>query len=416
MNEPAPLSYGQLSVWRDVRGLSRDRWHEANTRTFWPLAEDEESGAAEVEAAVLALAGRHESLRTAYDLTDTFAPTQRVLPFLDRVDSGVVECRPGELDDLVARLASEPFDLRAAPSWRFRVVSMDGRPRVVVLIQHHITADGWSNGILESDFRTALRSREPVGGAPAATVRELAAWQRSEGRHARRAALTAYWERIFGLTAASLATAGPAAPPEAAFQFSVRSRQAYSRARQLADRLSVPVSSVVLAAFARSVADLAGPGTLVAQLMSSNRFVPPWKTVVSSMNQWTAAALEPAPEEFAPFVGHVHTQSLLAYRHGMYDVDEVDALRDKVRDGRDPYEASCAFNFLTGAAPPPGSAPECEPVQESPFSLIGHPCYLRATDEGGESLQLRLRTMGLAGTLTRDLLQATVARLTGATA
>ena len=100
----------------------------------------------------------------------------------------------------------------------------------------------------------------------------------------------------------------------------------------------------------------------------------------------------------------------------MYDVDEMDVLRDKVRDGRDPYEASCAFNFLTGAAPPPGSAPECEPVQESPFSLIGHPCYLRATDEGGESLQLRLRTMGLAGTLTRDLLQATVARLTGATA
>ncbi|WP_103515212.1 condensation domain-containing protein [Streptomyces sp. SM10] len=416
MNEPAPLSYGQLSVWRDVRELSRGRWHEANTQTFWPLAEDAEYGAAEVENAVLTLVGRHESLRTAYVLTDPFAPAQRVLPFLERVDRGVVECGPHEFDDVVARLAAEPFDLRAAPSWRFRVLTHGGRPRVVVLVQHHITADGWSNGILEADFRTALCASAPAAAAPVSTPRGLAAWQRSEARHARRAALTAYWERIFGLTTASLAGVGPPAPPDTACQYSVRSRQVYSGCRRLAERLSVPVSSVVLAAFARSVEHAAGPGSLVAQLMSSNRFVPPWNTVVSSMNQWTAASVSPAPDDFAAYVGHVNTQSLLAYRYGMYDVDEIDLLRDKVRAGREPYEASLGFNFLTGSAPPTGTTPESDTLRESPFSRIGHPCYLRATDEGGESLHLRLRTMGLADSLTRDLLEGTVARLTDAAA
>ncbi|MFJ6215505.1 condensation domain-containing protein [Streptomyces sp. NPDC092296] len=410
MPEPAQLSYGQLSVWRDVRGLGRDRWHEANTRTIWRLSPDEEHGVREVEDAILSLAGRHESLRTVYGLTDPFAPTQRVLPSVGEVDSGVVECRPEEFDAVLTELAAGPFDLRTAPSWRCRILTQGGRPRSVVMVKHHITADGWSNGVLKSDFHTALRSGAPVDAPAPPTARELAAWQRSDGGRARRAALIAYWERIFGLAAAPLRRASP----DEAFQCTVRSRRAYGQARRLADRLSVPLSSVVLAAFAWTVARAAGPGTLVAQLMSSNRFTPPWKNVISSMNQWTAAAVTAAPEEFPPFLGHVHAQSLLAYRHGMYDVDEVDAVRDRVRDGREPYEATCAFNFLADAAPPPDAAPESGLLWEVPFSRIGHPCYLRATDEGGETLELRLRTMGIADTLTRDLLEGTVARLSDA--
>jgi hypothetical protein len=49
-----------------------------------------------------------------------------------------------------------------------------------------------------------------------------------------------------------------------------------------------------------------------------------------------------------------------------------------------------------------------------PFSRIGHPCYLRATDEGGDTLHLRLRTMALTDTATRDVLLSTLAHLGGA--
>ncbi|GAA2742184.1 condensation domain-containing protein [Kitasatospora cinereorecta] len=407
MPEPAPLSYGQLSVWRDVRGLDRGRWQEANTRTVWLLDDAAPYDAAEVRAAVLALAERHESLRTAYDLADPLAPAQRVLERAPAPDAAVVACEPDGFDPLVDALAAEPFDLRTGRSWRARVVTAGGRPRAVVLVQHHITADGWSNGVLEADFRAALGPG--LGTAPEVTPRRLAEWQRSDGRRNRRDALLGYWERIFDLSPARL----PMDEPDTAVQYSVRSHRAHAGARALAERLSVPLSSVVLAAFAWSVARAAAPGALVAQLMSSNRFVPPWNTVVSSMNQWTAASLTLAPEEFAPFVAHVHTRSLLAYRHGMYDVDEVDALRDRVRAGREPYQASCGYNFLTGGRPPADAADREEAlVPEVPFSRIGHPCYLRATEEAGGSLELRLRTMGATDLLTRDVLAATVARLT----
>ncbi|SDN49146.1 condensation domain-containing protein [Actinacidiphila guanduensis] len=418
MNDAAPLTYGQLSVWRDVRGLRRDRRHEANTQAIWPIPDCAGHTAEQVAAAVLTLPDRHESLRTAYDLTDPYAPTQHVLPALEHVDGSITECAPEEFDALVAALAAEPFDLGTAPTWRFRVVTRDGAPRAVVLIQHHITADGWSNGRLEADFREALATPGHRPADAAVTPRRLALWQREPARRARHEALTAYWERVFTADAATLHTPANAGPPESAVQFSARSRAAYAGARRQAEALSIPVSSLVLAAFARSVAEAAGEGTVIAQLMSSNRFVPPWNTLVSSMNQWTAAALNEgalaAPSTpFPSFAAHVHTRGLLAYRHGMYDVDEMDALRDKLRGGRTPYEATCAFNFLTGAAPPPGTGPESGPDPEVPFSRIGHPCYLRATDEGGDTLHLRLRTMGLTDTATRDVLLGTLARLDG---
>lgn len=265
----------------------------------------------------------------------------------------------------------------------------------------------------------------------------MAARRRPRGR---RAALTGYWERIFGLSAAQLGAAGggpqddsgpqngdrtgdeagarPGGPrggsaPGEAHQYTVRSREAHAAARRLAEELSVPLSSVVLAAFARTVALAAGPGDLVGQLMSSNRFVPPWNSVVSSMNQWATASFDTGPEEFGPYAGHVHTRSLTAFRYGMYDVDEVDALRDSVRRGRDPHQATFAFNFLPGEAPPPCADHESGPVREVPFSRIGHPCYLRVTNAGEQSLELRLRTMGLSDALTLDLLRGTVARLAG---
>jgi hypothetical protein len=437
VNEIAPLSFGQLSVWRDVRELSQDRWHEANTRSVWMLPEDAETSVTDVEAAVRSLGRGHESLRTVYGLEDPLAPTQRVLPFgAAEVESGVAEIGAAdEVEDLIGQLAARAFDLSREPSWRFRVLTRGGRPMAVATVRHHITADGWSDTILEKDFHTALGSPTATGAAPPPSPRELAEWQRTAGGNARHAKLLAYWEKIFDLDAAALGSVGPVVPADTARQCFIRSRSALARTRRLSEMLSVPVSSVVLAAFARSVAQVAGSGTVTAQLMSSNRFVPAWGSLVSSMNQWTATSLEvpdvPDSQDgpdaadgpdgrratlvdgLAPFAAKVHTQSMLAYRHGMYDVDEVDALRAKVRSGRDPYEASLAFNFLTGTPPPAGAAaePEGEAVWETPFSRIGHPCYLRAGDAGGTALELRLRTLGLPEAVTRDVLEGTIAQL-----
>ena len=434
MTEPALLSYGQLSVWRDVRGLDAARRHEANTRSIWALGEQPgtEPGAppsaaavsvsvAEVEQALRALGRRHESLRTVYDLSDPYAPTQRVLPSCE-VETGVFECALdafAEFDAFVAQLAARPFDLATEPSWRARIVTQAGRPYAVIVIKHHITADGWSDDALRREFQALLAAgTAPVSPPDPPTPRELAAWQQAGAGSARSGAVRAHWEQIFGLFVAALPPGRDAGEADAAFQCGARSRAAHAAATRLAQRLSVPLSSVVLAAYVRSAARRAGAGTPVAQLMSSNRFVAPWSSVISSMNQWTATAFEAPVEDFEAFVRHVHSRSLSAYRHGMYDVDEIDALRDKLRAGREPYQATCAFNFLTTAAPGPTAgldgAPEAEPdlEWEAPFSRIGHPCYLRATEMGGHTLDLRLRTLGLPKPLTGDILADVFAQLT----
>ena len=439
MTEPAPLSYGQLSVWRDVRGLDATRRHEANTRSVWALSPQRGADPAaspapaavtvsEVEQALLALGRRHESLRTVYDLSDPYAPTQRVLPSC-AVETGVFECALdafAEFDACVEQLAARPFDLATEPSWRCRIVTQAGRPYAAVVVKHHITADGWSDDTLRREFQALLRSRAaPVSRPDPPTPRELAAWQRTGVGSARTGSVGAHWEQIFGLSAASLPLGGDDAGADAAFQCAARSRSAHAAATRLAQRLSVPLSSVVLAAYVRSAARRAGAGTPVAQLMSSNRFVPPWSSVISSLNQWTATALQTPGEDFEAFVRHTHSRSLLAYRHGMYDVDEIDVLRDKLRAGREPYQATCAFNFLTAAAIAPTAstagrehdAPDSEPDigWEDPFSRIGHPCYLRATDVGGHTLELRLRTLGLPKSLTGDILADIFAQLADTT-
>lgn len=419
MTEPIPLSYGQLSVWRDVRNLDTSRRHEANTRSIWPLGEQPGTvTVAEVEQALFALGRRHETLRTVYDLSDPYAPTQRVKPTCE-VETGVAEYTlldSPEADEFVDQLAARPFDLAAEPSWRLRIVTQGGRPYAAVVVKHHITADGWSDETLRREFQSSLRG-EPAPGSPP-TPRELATWQRTGAGAARSAALRAHWEQIFGLSTAALPLGTDAETVGAAFQCTARSRPAHAAATRLARRLSVPLSSVVLAAFVRSAARRTGDGTLIAQLMSSNRFVPPWSSVISSMNQWTAAALSAPAEDFESFVRHVHSRSLLAYRHGMYDVDEIDVLRDKIRAGGEPYQATCAFNFLTApaAADHDGGATDSEPViaWEDPFSRIGHPCYLRAMDVGGHTLELRLRTLGLAKSLTGDILADVFAQLADA--
>ena len=155
----------------------------------------------------------------------------------------------------------------------------------------------------------------------------------------------------------------------------------------------MPLSGAVLAAYTLSLARVAGLDFVVAQLMSSNRFLPQWRDVVTSMNQWTAAALPVDPgADPAEHAARTHKAALAAYRHGMHDVDTVAELRGRSWPHPVPYEATCAFNFLAleGPAAPVEGDPEV--VWEEPFSTIGHGCYLRAADEGGESLALRLRT------------------------
>jgi hypothetical protein len=383
-----PLSYGQLSLWRDIEGLPRGRWHEVNSWSRWHLPDGVDTE--RVRQALRALAARHPSLRTRYDLTDPASPRQEVAV------SGDPETIEGPLErDLVTEatdLVNRPFDLRTEFGWRSRVIIRGGRPTDVLLVRHHMVADGWCGDVMEEDFRAFLR--DPTASVATGPL-DLAAWQHGAPQERMRAAATGYWERVLAHGAGS---GFPAADPRgvAALRCTLRSRRAHAGATELAARTGTSVSTVVLAAFTLAVARVTGIGDLVAQPMCANRFSPRWRRVVTSMNQWTVAALT-AVDDLAEHTSRVHRAVLTAYRYGMYDVDTMAGLRAQAarRAGVDAYETTCAYNFISlpDFSGPPVDDPE--PVWDEPFSTIGHNCYLRVAEEAGTLLALRMRTKGI---------------------
>jgi amino acid adenylation domain-containing protein len=114
-----------------------------------------------LEAAIRDLIERHESLRTVFPETDG-SPRQHIL------DAGTTGFRlrvleattPDDVDQLAAKAAAEPFDVQTdLPTRATLLRTDDGKLHTLILVIHHIAADGWSMAPLARDLETAYRAR-----------------------------------------------------------------------------------------------------------------------------------------------------------------------------------------------------------------------------------------------------------------
>ncbi|MFI1431672.1 condensation domain-containing protein [Streptomyces lydicus] len=397
MSEEVPLSLGQLSVWHDIRELPARRWHEPNNAAAWRLPPG--VSPARVRTAVRTLAARHPSLRTRYDLHD--ADTPRQLPPDADLDEDLTTLEGADADPLAlaAGLAAEPFHLERQLPWRARLLTRDGAPSHLLFVKHHIAADAWAQELLHQEFRQELTApRGPVPAAPGPA--DLAAEQYGPAGLRRQAAALDHWTH-------TLTQAPPAALPRTpattggTVQATLHSAPARPAAHLVAERARVSVSSVLLAAYVRSVARTCGADTLLVQLMSANRFAGRWKGLVTSMNQWVPALIEDArTDDLVKLADAVHWSGLAAFRHGMHDVTAVAALRARMPGAAEP---ACAYNYVAvpddtaaGAPPPRAPWPAGPPTLtwEEPFTTIGPRCYARAL-ESPDALSVRLTAKDL---------------------
>src|SRR5436305_13334956 len=109
----------------------------------------------EVWDALAALAMRHESLRTNYVIDDDGTPSQFLgaqdaKEVLARVDRGVADV--AELPALLETKFQEELDIYHGIPWRAWVITRDGVPQHVLLIVHHMAADGAASLIMQDDF------------------------------------------------------------------------------------------------------------------------------------------------------------------------------------------------------------------------------------------------------------------------
>ncbi|WP_405177201.1 amino acid adenylation domain-containing protein [Nocardia sp. NBC_01377] len=119
--------------------------------------------------ALHAVLDRHEALRTVYPEAGTSA-RQHLSSVADAATA--IDLAPHEigadLTTAVHRIATEPFDVAVDPPVRARLFRSAGATdeHVLVLVAHHIAADGWSLGPLIADL-TAAYTAARAGTAPA---------------------------------------------------------------------------------------------------------------------------------------------------------------------------------------------------------------------------------------------------------
>lgn len=204
-----PLSFAQQRLW------FLDRLNPDNPAYNIPGAFDLE-GSLDITAlreALDDLIARHATLRTVFSETDG-RPVQTVLPAFhlslpvsDAVGDSI-EARIAAARRLVDAEAATPFDLHAGV-FRARLIRLAPQRHILVVVLHHICADGWSLSVFNRDLATAYAARRAghaAGFAPLSTdYARFSAAQRAELAGTRLEHLFAFWKsNLDGLPALDL--------------------------------------------------------------------------------------------------------------------------------------------------------------------------------------------------------------------
>ncbi|MGI9344351.1 MAG: amino acid adenylation domain-containing protein, partial [Gammaproteobacteria bacterium] len=179
----APLSFVQQRMW------FLDQLEPGNPvyNLVWAVSARGELDVTALEQSVACVVARHEALRTSFASVDG-EPVQRIAS--DVQVPIVIEnlCERDDFDDrdgIAARLAAiarRPFDLATGPLLRVHVLRLSADEHALVVVMHHIVADGWSMAVLFRELADAyaayLAGRAPALPALAVQYADYALWQR----------------------------------------------------------------------------------------------------------------------------------------------------------------------------------------------------------------------------------------------
>ncbi|MFC9996215.1 non-ribosomal peptide synthase/polyketide synthase [Nocardia sp. NPDC127526] len=152
---PAALSLAQQRMW------VVNRLHPDSTAYHVPAA-IRLTGALDrdaLHAALLDVLGRHDILRTRFPEVDG-EPVQQVLPVTDlRLDLEPVPDDGRDIEQRIADIMAAGFDVTAEPPVRVRLLVDGAEAHVLVVVLHHIAADGYSVTPMTRDLVLAYTSR-----------------------------------------------------------------------------------------------------------------------------------------------------------------------------------------------------------------------------------------------------------------
>lgn len=365
----APMTFGQLSVWRSISGHGHSDPAAATVLREWTFPGADEG---RLRQALAALEERHESLRTCYDVD---ALEQVVLPARSE---GAAELPDA---DAVARVRLDPV---SDYPWVYAVHRTPDGPLTVTAAVNHVAADGWATDVMEDELRAHLAD----GGwsTPAPQPRELAHSQQ-RSRDATAARLVGYWREALVDQQPHRSGGGGTGSDH----LELVSHDCLAAALRTRTTHAVSMHAVTLLAFLRLLHERGGAGTPLVALMASNRHTPRWQGLVSSMNQLVPLALTPTGDTSAD-LRRLQAASLLAYRYSMFDVDRMEeALEGSGFNGTGVGFAHF-FNYAELGEVVTPTRRGARRERTRPARSAGFPVYLRVT--AADSLRLSLQLAG----------------------
>lgn len=194
--ELPPLSWSQQRLWF----LDQLEPDNAAYHLHWAARVRGALDPEALEQAVRGLVARHETLRTHFQ-EHGGEPVQIIAAHAE-LDLHCVQL-PGAGDEALRtrllQLVRRPFDLRAAPLLRAALIQLGPEDAVVLIVVHHIVADGWSMGVLVAEL-SELYAAQLDGHPPALAplplqYADFAVWQRRWLAGAELDRQTDYWTK-----------------------------------------------------------------------------------------------------------------------------------------------------------------------------------------------------------------------------
>lgn len=177
-NGPTICSYQQEATWLES---VRDPRNVSTRHIAFALRLHGDLDVTALEGAVHALVVRHEGLRTRFAEVDGL-PRQLVDPPPSTWPLAVRDIAAEAVEAWVTAEVRRPTDLTEGPLFRVGVARVAAREHVLVLVVHHIVADGWSVRILAGELSQGYAARVDgtalVPPDPPVQPADYAVWQR----------------------------------------------------------------------------------------------------------------------------------------------------------------------------------------------------------------------------------------------
>ncbi|MFJ4454605.1 amino acid adenylation domain-containing protein [Pseudomonas sp. NPDC089392] len=197
--EQLPLSYAQQRQWFLWKLDPDSAVYNISTALRFKGELDRPA----LQRAFDTLLARHDALRTTFrqhgEQVVQVVHTDQSLAVAHERLSGAGE---RALREQVEREASQGFDLEAGPLLRVKLLELDTQEHVLVLVLHHIIADGWSMPLMVEELVQLYAAYREGGDVQLPTLpiqyADYAIWQRSWMEAGEQARQLAYWRAQLG--------------------------------------------------------------------------------------------------------------------------------------------------------------------------------------------------------------------------